>query len=306
MTAESPAKLKKQCAGAAARIVRFGAEWKIAEAEALETLARSIDSWGGLTRGESLEDYLESIRAEDLALAIACRSGVAAAWETFIGKYRPILYASARAICRDESAAREVADSMWAELYGIGADAQGANRRSLLDYFHGRSSLATWMRAIVAQRHIDSVRSSRRFDPLENIEARDSRNDNRQNEHHNDEPGHLRMMEIFTAVLRAALAALSAKDRMRLGCYYRDELTLREIALAMGEHESTVSRKLDRTRGELRASVERELRKTHRMSAEQIQHCYDHAAADAPFRFGAEVPPAGAGLLSQKKEGGSF
>lgn len=304
MVAESPAKLKTQCAGAAARILRFGAEWKIAEAEVVETLARSIESWGGLARGESLEDYLESIRAEDLALAIACRVGVATAWEIFIGKYRPILYASARAICRDEMAAREIADSMWAELYGvgvgIGVDTRGAKRRSLLDYFHGRSSLATWMRAIVAQRHIDTVRGSRRFEQLdENIEAPDSRNENHQNDDRNDEPGHLRMMEVFAAVLSAALAALPAKDRMRLGYYYRDELTLREIARLTGEHESTVSRRLEHTRTELRASVARELRKTHRMSAEQIQHCYDHAAADAPFVFGA-------GLVSQKKEDGSF
>jgi RNA polymerase sigma-70 factor len=299
MTDGSAPKFKQQCAGAAARIARFGAEWNVSEAAALETLTRSVDSWGGIARGESLEDYLESLRAEDLALAIACQGGVAAAWETFIGKYRPILYASARAICRDESAAREIADSMWAELYGVGAAAQGAKPRSLLDYFHGRSSLATWMRAIVAQRHINSVRSSRRFDPLEDIEARHSQNDN-----HNGEPDHPRLMEIFTAVLRTALAALSAKDRMRLGYYYRDELTLREIARVMGEHESTVSRKLERTRAELRAKVERELRKTHRMNAEQIQHCYDHAAADSPFRFGVEVPPAGA--ISQKKEDGSF
>jgi RNA polymerase sigma-70 factor len=294
--------MKEQCAGAAVRIVSFGAEWKISDAKVLETLTRSIDSWGGLERGESLEDYLESLRAEDLALAIACRSGVAAAWETFIAKYRPILYASARAICRDEMASREIADSMWAELYGVGVDAQGGNRRSLLDYFHGRSSLATWMRAIVAQRHIDSIRGSRRFEPLENLESHHTREVSLDGQ--NPEPGHLRMMEMFAMVLSAALAVLPAKDRMRLGFYYRDELTLREIARAMGEHESTVSRKLERTRRELRAKVERELRRTHRMSAEQIQHCYDHAAEDAPFRFGAESTPANA--LSQKKDGGSF
>ncbi len=92
------------------------------------------------------------------------------AWEGFIEKYRPLLYASARAICREEIAARELADSMWAELYGV--DAKGAARRSLLDYFHGRSSLATWLRAIVAQRHyIDGNRSSRRFEPLDDAHA---------------------------------------------------------------------------------------------------------------------------------------
>ncbi len=292
----------KLYAAAAARIVRFGADWKISEGDARKTLERSVASWGGLARGESIEAYLDSLRAEDLALAIACRAGIAAAWETFIEKYRPILYAAARAICREEMAAREIADSMWAELYGV--DARGAQRRSLLDYFHGRSSLATWLRAVVAQRHIDSVRGLKRFEPLDDTESHDSRAS--QESADPAEPGHSRMMEIFAAVLSAAIAALVGKDRLRLGYYYRDELTLREIARAMDEHESTVSRKLKRTRRELRRSVERELRRTHRMSSEQIQLCYDHASEDAPFKLGAECSPAGMGLISQKKEGSSF
>lgn len=302
MAREPSAELPKLYAPATARIARFGAHWQIPEDRVRETLARSVASWGGLERGESAEAYLESLRAEDLALAIACRVGVAAAWETFIEKYRPILYAAARAICREEIAAREIADSMWAELYGV--DARGAQRRSLLDYFHGRSSLATWLRAIVAQRHIDSVRGSRRFEPLEDAESHESRASLESIEP--PEPGHSRMMEIFAVVLSAAIAALAGEDRLRLGYYYRDELTLREIARATGEHESTVSRKLERMRRELRKNVERELRRTHRMSSEQIQLCYDHAAGDSPFKLSAAISPARAGLMSQKKEGSSF
>ncbi len=287
--------VQKLHALATARIIRFGAQWKVSEDLVRETLGRSVASWGGVERGESVEDYLESLRAEDLALAIACRAGDATAWESFIEKYRPILYASARAICREESAARELAGSMWAELYGV--DARGAARRSLLDYFHGRSSLATWLRAILAQRHIDGIRSSRRFEPLDDSQAHDSRTS--QESVDPPEPGQSRMMELFAAVLSAAITGLADKDRVRLSYYYRDELSLREIARAMDEHESTVSRKLERTRRELRNNVERELRRTHRMSAEQIQLCYDHAAEDAPFNLGSV-------LIAQKKEGGSF
>ncbi len=302
MADDSSSELQKLYAVTAARILRFGEDWRIPEAGVRETLTRSVKSWGGLERGESAEDYLESLRAEDLALAIACRAGVAEAWETFIEKYRPILHAAARAICREEMAAREIADSMWAELYGV--DARGASRRSLLDYFHGRSSLATWLRAIVAQRHIDNIRGSRRFEPLENAELHESRTSPEAADP--PEPGHARTMEIFAAVLSAAIAGLAGKDRLRLGYYYRDELTLREIARAMGEHESTVSRKLERTRRELRKRVEHELRRTHRMSTEQIQLCYDHAASDSPFKFGTELSTATTGLISQKKEGRSF
>jgi len=300
MAAPSSSDLQKLYAAAAARVIRFGATWKISHDDVFATLARSVKSWGGIDRGESVEDYLESIRAEDLALAVACRANVAAAWEVFIEKYRPALYASARAICRDEGAAREIADSMWAELYGV--DAKGAQHRSLLDYFHGRSSLATWLRAVIAQRHVDGVRGARRFEALYDAAASDPNSAPAEP----SEPGHARMMEIFTAVLSAAIATLSGKDRMRLGYYYRDELTLREIARATGEHESTVSRNLERTRRELRDQVERDLRKTHRMSAEQIQLCYESASEHAPFKLGAVISPIDAGATTQKKQGSSF
>ncbi|HLX36985.1 MAG TPA: sigma-70 family RNA polymerase sigma factor, partial [Candidatus Binataceae bacterium] len=220
MSSAASSDTQKLYAAAAARIIRFGAQWKISEPDAIATIARSVESWGGLERGDSVEDYLESLRAEDLALAIACRTNVAAAWDAFVEKYRPTLYASARAICREETLAREIADSMWAELYGV--DAKGERRRSLLDYFHGRSSLKTWLRAIAAQRHIDSLRSARRFEALNDAAPNDSHL-----VHAADpkEPGHARMMEIFALVLNAAIAALSGKDRMRLAYYYRDELT---------------------------------------------------------------------------------
>ena len=302
MAAASSSDLQKLYAPTAAHIIRFGTAWKISNDEVLATLARSVKSWGGIDRGESVEDYLESLRAEDLALAIACRANIAEAWETFIEKYRPALYASARAICRDEAAARDIADSMWAELYGV--DARGASHRSLLDYFHGRSSLATWLRAVIAQRHIDSVRGARRFEPLDDAAPQDSRPTAESADP--PEPGHARMMEIFAAVLSAAIAALPGQDRMRLDYYYRDELTLREIARAMGEHESTVSRKLERTRRELRDQVERKLSKTHRMSSEQIQLCCESASEHAPFKLSTAISPIDAGLTAQKKEGSSF
>jgi len=296
----SSSDLQKLYAIAAARVMRFGKRWKVSEDVALAALARSVKSWGGLERGEAVEDYLEALRAEDLALAIACRANVAEAWEAFIEKYRPALYASARAICRDETMGRELADSMWAELYGV--DAKGAQHRSLLDYFHGRSSVATWLRAVIAQRHVDGIRGARRFESLDETTPRESVAEDSDP----PEPGHSRMMAIFAAVLSAAIGALAPKDRMRLGYYYRDELTLRQIARAMGEHESTVSRNLERTRRELREAVERALRGTHRMSAEQIALCYASASEHAPFKLSAVIAPVEPAIAPQKKEESSF
>ena len=78
-------------------------------------------------------------------------------------EYRPVLYRAADALDRG-GGARELADSLYAELYGI-KDRPG-DRRSLFHYFQGRSSLATWLRAVLAQRYVDRLRAQRRFEPL--------------------------------------------------------------------------------------------------------------------------------------------
>src|SRR5262249_56414706 len=59
----------------------------------------------------------------------------------------------------------ELADSGVAEFYGLGDGKNG--ERSLFRYFHGRSSLKTWLRAVMAQRQIDTVRVLKRFVSLD-------------------------------------------------------------------------------------------------------------------------------------------
>lgn len=73
--------------------------------------------------GESAEVAIGSLRLSDLALAAACRAGIENAWEEFVRQYRPILYSAARGIDGDEFRARELADSLYADLYGTPAKA---------------------------------------------------------------------------------------------------------------------------------------------------------------------------------------
>jgi hypothetical protein len=77
-----------------------------------------------------------------------------------------------------------------------------------------------------------------------------------------------------------ALARLTARDRLRVGCYYAEELTLAQIGRSLGEHEATVSRHLKRTRQALRDDVERELRDVDRLSAEGIAQCFASVTDD--------------------------
>ena len=118
-----------------------------------------------------IENYLESLHARDLGLACACALGSEAAWEYFVATYRTELRAAARAILRasgsaDEARADDLADSLIAELYGLRSDDAG-KRKSLFEYFHGRSKLSTWLHTVLAQRQVDFLRSSSRTVTLE-------------------------------------------------------------------------------------------------------------------------------------------
>ena len=223
---------------------------------------------------------MESRYAADVELARLCERGDESAWERFIREYRPILYRAAAAL-DPSGGAREIADSLYAELYGV----RGAGEaRSMFRYFEGRSSLATWLRAVLAQRFVDHVRMRRRLEPLpEDDEA--SRPGNEQGRpmtatHDPTNVDRPRYVALLREALGRAIARLSGRDRLRLSCYYVQELTLAETGRVLAEHEATVSRQLARSRRTLRESVERDLREASGLSEPEIAECFASVTAD--------------------------
>jgi RNA polymerase sigma factor (sigma-70 family) len=55
--------------------------------------------------------------------------------------------------------------------------------------------------------------------------------------------------------LDGAIEALDPRDRLRLRLYYGEGLTLAKVGRALGEHEATVSRNLDRIRKTIREQL---------------------------------------------------
>lgn len=217
------------------------------------------------------ERYLSSLHLEDLALACACAAGHDDAWEHFIREHRPLLYRAADALAPG-GAAREIADGLYGELYGL--TEQDGVRRSLFRYFHGRSSLGTWLRAVLAQRFVDRVRSSKRLDPLPepDVEIAAGRAED-------PDPDQPRFVALVQRALATAMAALEPRDRLRLGLYYAQELTLAQAGRLLGEHEATVSRHLARTRRMIREFVEDELSAAG-LTADQIDRSFELAMED--------------------------
>jgi hypothetical protein len=83
------------------------------------------------------------------------------------------------------------------------------------------------------------------------------------------------------AALERAVATLAARDRLRLACYYAQELTLAETGRILGEHEATASRQLARTRKLIRDEVQRQLKVEQGLTDAEIAHCFESVADDA-------------------------
>ena len=268
-------------------------EWNLSRSEFEVALARSTARRfsGAATPPDSdaIRRYLETLHHADLALACACSAGSEAAWEFFVAQFRQELYRAASAIAGagGGSDARELADSLYAELYGL-RESEG-QRRSLFDYFHGRSKLGTWLRAILAQRHVDGIRRTRKLEPIEDetgAENREITERAQTTRPDQPDPDRAKYLGMLQAALATALAALEPRERLRLAYYYADERTLAEIGRLLREHEATVSRKLERTRRNLRDRVDAVLRGGDKQLSEaQVQLCYEYARGEWPFGF---------------------
>ena len=212
-----------------------------------------------------LDRYLDSLHAEDLALAAACAAGSEAAWEHFVLEHRPALRRAGQAI--DPNGGSELADSLLAELFGV--NARGGERPSLFRYFHGRSALDTWLRAVLAQRHVDGLRAGRRLVALPDDahELAGAAGDP-------PDPAREPLAAAVRDALAAAFAGLDPRDRLRLRAYYLQRLTLAAIGRLLHEHESTVSRQLARTRRQIREVVEASLRRSG-LDDRTIAECFE-------------------------------
>jgi RNA polymerase sigma-70 factor len=274
--------------------------WGLPKEVFAESLRRSAEKRfsGAEPDPGTVEAYLKSLHLEDLALASACSQGIEKAWEFFIAHFRQDLRNAASAMLRssgqvDDARADELADSLHAELYGVRSGVDG-RRKSLFEYFHGRSKLSTWLRAVLAQKQVDRIRTSAKTVSLEAEMEGDAPHELADRaESVPADPDRQKFLGRIEKALSAGLAALIPRERMILACYYVDQLTLAEIGRILHEHESTVSRQLDRIRGALREFVAQDLRREippcngrpaePGLDAAQVELAFEYAVEDWPF-----------------------
>jgi RNA polymerase sigma-70 factor, ECF subfamily len=181
-----------------------------------------------------IEAFLVALHLPELALAHACALGREAAWEQFLRLYGPFIKQTAVAITGSPSLGHDLADSLYAELYGL-RESAGA-RQSPLASYSGRGSLQGWLRTTLVQRSRDHYRRTHRETPLGESDFPRAES--------------LLPNAIPSAQLSLALAKtlfeLSPEDRFLLSAHFLDRQTLLQIARTLNVHEATVSRRLTR------------------------------------------------------------
>ena len=233
--------LWQECDGASFGLERFEFQKILRRAGA----AQNFDLAEGANASRQQQAaYLRGLRLKELMLAQACSAGKDRAWERFVATYRQPLMRAAIAITGSETLGRDLADQLYAELYGL--TEKDGERRCPLASYRGRGSLMGWLRTTLAQRHVDHHRRSHREEPLEEYAAP-------AREQAQEKPA-----AMFTSLEKAvevALQCAEAEDRLLLAAYFLDGRTLLEIAKVLKVHEATVSRKLKRVCQDLRKRI---------------------------------------------------
>jgi len=216
-----------------------------------EDLARLISElvqkYVGNAGPAATAEFCSSLKLPELVLARACAAGNERAWETFMVRYREKLYEMGLHITREDSAARELSDTLYADLYGtVTRDGQ---RISKLSSYTGRGSLEGWLRTVMAQEHVNRYRRQKRMVSLDEDTEEGTQF---------AAPTSAAAPAVdprLEAATDEALAALPADERFMLAAYYLDGRTLAEIARMLAVHESTISRKLDKVAKSLRKQI---------------------------------------------------
>jgi len=208
--------------------------------------------------------FIDELQADDLCLIIACERGDENAWNDLVERFTTTVRSAARSASSNEDAAEDLAQSIWAELYGLRTRKDGAPA-SKLAYYSGRGSLAGWLRAVVGQLAVDTFRKqSRLVQTEEDADLDRLAHDASLGEGQSVLAGFPTPEESMSnrfaqadmqQALNTAVQELAAEDRLLVKLYYFDNLRLREAGAVLGVHEATASRRLTRIQTDLRKRV---------------------------------------------------
>ena len=241
------------------------------------------------TSRAEISKFIDEMQADDLCLIVACERGDESAWTDLVERFTATVRSAARSATANEDAAEDLAQSIWAELYGLRIRKDGMPA-SKLAYYSGRGSLAGWLRAVVAQLAVDTFRKQSKL-----VQTEEDADLDRLARDSSIGEGSVVLAGIpnpeqsmsnrfaqtdMQEALNKSVQEMPAEDRLLVKLYYFDNLRLREAGAVLGVHEATASRRLTRIQTDLRKRVTKILidergwtqAETERSFAEVAQH----------------------------------
>jgi len=226
-----------------------------------------LDLWDGADSGtgRGIGDHVRRLSLDDLYLATACSRGDEKAWEELAGRHLGFLRGFARRFLK-EPAATDVADQVLADLW----------QRGKIARYGGRSTLRTWLGAVVARAALNAAAARPRTASLEgedrvcdqvlkclpvDLAANQTRS-------------------LLTGLVAEAIGGLPPGDRLLLYLYYEQDLTLDQMALALHASKATLSRRLIRVRSVLGAATESLARRSAGTSTDALRAGIDLAGLE--------------------------
>ena len=257
---------------------------------------------------QALSNYFTSLNCDDLCLAVACAHGDETAWADFYRDYRSYLINIARTMTQDAGAAEQLADSTFAELYGLRESA--GVRVSKFSFYSGRGSLRGWLRAVVFQLSADHHRQTSRLvqtDEPDDIDRLASAEAAERVVVPEVSFVNERYRAAVADALRRAIGELEPRERLLLAYYYYDEMTLREIGQLFEVHEATISRWLTKVQKRVRKLVEKSLARDHRFNRREVSEAIALAAEEMNISVREHLFDAGGEAQDQaaKNAGGA-
>ena len=261
--------------------------------------------------GAEIEEFIKSLQADDLFLAIACANGNERAWWEFDQQHRSYMERVARHLAKTDVDAQEVIDAVYVELYGTRV--VDGERLSKFATYSGRGSLRGWLRTVIWHSIVDLHRAGHDEVSLDEMTETVGEGAAQASFANPASGGEDEMIDQLTreryraatlSALGSAFGSLDEHEKLLLLYYHSENMKLREIArLVENEgsplrawfqrrsanrdknpesriHESTVMRWLEKCYAKVLQQFRTELESSHGLNDEEIEICMDLAQQD--------------------------
>jgi RNA polymerase sigma-70 factor len=186
-----------------------------------------------LRRSRTAPEAIPSLPASDLFLAYCAGSGDSAGLERLFSQFRASLKKEALSIVADAALAEEVAHDVLTYL----TVAQPGESARLLQYA-GRCTLEYWLRVAVMHEAVKRTRGAARTPLEDSIELPEAKTGGEleliQREYQDD----------LRAALKESVQELSTEDRVLLGLYVNERMTMAALGRMYQLDRSSISRRL--------------------------------------------------------------